>query len=367
MRPARRISFSVDCRARWRPGLRAAPRSTSRVSEPGRTRPRRARGAGRARASRGPPPRGWLPRPGARARRRWRAGGSGGRARAGERVEDLLADREGRNEEDLLVHGVRRAEVRQLREEPVAFDSGCHAGSLNGPRPVIMPPNGRHLPRAADAPRDRRVPRGDQRARRVARQGPEGREGLLPRRPRDAVVGGHGLDRRDGDFRADVPLGARRRVSLRLHVPPARVRVPRRPHRRLGDPPPGLLPGRDHDGLRAPRAALRRRGAPVHVAHLHGHARHGGERPARRPRHPDRAHTRRAGLGRDPHAGGRDGALHVRRRHQGGDLDRPDPGVRLPVGRGDVVRDSVRGFREDSGDFGRFSEGAMRREIRSAS
>ena len=51
-------------------------------------------------------------------------------------VEDLLADGEGRDEEDLLVHGVRRAEVRQPREEPVAFDGGCHARSLNGPRPV---------------------------------------------------------------------------------------------------------------------------------------------------------------------------------------------------------------------------------------
>ena len=57
-------------------------------------------------------------------------------AGAGERVEDLLADREGRDEEDLLVHGVRRAELRKLFEEPVAFDGECHAGSLNGRRPV---------------------------------------------------------------------------------------------------------------------------------------------------------------------------------------------------------------------------------------
>ncbi len=59
-----------------------------------------------------------------------------GAAGAGERVEDLLADRERRDEEDLLVHGVRRAEFRQLREEPVAFDGGGHARSLNGPGPV---------------------------------------------------------------------------------------------------------------------------------------------------------------------------------------------------------------------------------------
>ena len=60
---------------------------------------------------------------------------------------------------------------------------------------------------------------------------------------------------------------------------------------------PGYFQRRDHDGLRAPRAALRRRRAAVHVAHLHGHARHGGERAPRGPRDPDRAHPRRSRCG----------------------------------------------------------------------
>ena len=58
-------------------------------------------------------------------------------AGAGERVEHLLTHRKGRDEEDLLVHGVRRAEVRQLREKRVAFHGGCHGRSLKAPAACV--------------------------------------------------------------------------------------------------------------------------------------------------------------------------------------------------------------------------------------
>ena len=58
-------------------------------------------------------------------------------AGARESVEDLLADGKRRDEEDLLVHGVGRAEVRQPLEEPVLFDGGRHGRSLKGARRAV--------------------------------------------------------------------------------------------------------------------------------------------------------------------------------------------------------------------------------------
>ncbi len=81
----------------------AARRSTTPARGPRRRRSRRPRGAGRATGGACPRRRAPGPRRRARARRRSRASGSGAAARARERVEDLLADREGRDEEDLLV------------------------------------------------------------------------------------------------------------------------------------------------------------------------------------------------------------------------------------------------------------------------
>ena len=55
-------------------------------------------------------------------------------ARARQRVEDLRADRERRDEEDLLVDGVGLAERGELLKEPVAFDGRAHAASLSEAR-----------------------------------------------------------------------------------------------------------------------------------------------------------------------------------------------------------------------------------------
>jgi hypothetical protein len=52
-------------------------------------------------------------------------------ARARQRVENLRADRERRDEEDLFVDGVGFAERDELLKELVAFDGCTHAASLS--------------------------------------------------------------------------------------------------------------------------------------------------------------------------------------------------------------------------------------------
>ena len=52
-------------------------------------------------------------------------------ARARERVEDLGADRERRDEQDLLVYGMGLAESGELLKEPVSLDGRAHVASLS--------------------------------------------------------------------------------------------------------------------------------------------------------------------------------------------------------------------------------------------
>ena len=146
---------------------------------------------------------------------------------------------------------------------------------------------------------DSRLPRFDKRPGGFPRARPEGRAGVLPGKPRHALVGRHGLDRRDGDVGSDLPVGPRRLVPQRVHFPAARLRLRHRAHRRLLSAPARLLRGRALDRLPAPGKTLRRLRAEGDLVALHGYARDGGGRAPGRAGDPDRADSRLAGLGGD--------------------------------------------------------------------
>lgn len=68
-------------------------------------------------------------------------------ARARKGVEDLRAGLEGRDKEDLLVHGMSGAERGELLKKPVAFDCGWHGRSVSAAEAcVIIPATWKEFP-----------------------------------------------------------------------------------------------------------------------------------------------------------------------------------------------------------------------------
>ncbi len=144
------------------------------------------------------------------------------------------------------------------------------------------------------------------------------------------MVGGRVLDHRHRDLDADGDQRARRGVPDRPLVRGAGDRLRPGAHPRLLHPAPALLPRRVRERLRVPRRALRAQRARARLAGVPDHAAAGRGRAAVRLRDPDQAAARRAGRRRQllhdhRRADGDHARLHVRRRHQGRDLDRRDP------------------------------------------